>query len=265
MPISLARGHIKSNEFEINLQGGYTIYIEVERKFDYEGVPCLLGFELPECRNNRGVVKSTWSVWNEQEEIASGNSEGRGGRSGDVTMARDLGWFAAGKSRHYVLNLDFLEDGSRLNAGHPRLKVLAEYWPYREYESDWTNIVLLALVLGSAGAAVLITSLVAQARARERRARVPLTTVGPQPRELFVEKEQAFEASDLQARARPTLSFQVWLGVFLFVGGLAAFTAIEGWLTTRIWTPVDIPISLARARRFRTLQDQCQGWLRRQG
>lgn len=246
MPISLGRGHIKSSEFEINLEGGYRIYVEVERKFDYEGVPCLLGLGFPECRSKPGVVKATWSVLNGQEEIASGSSEGRGGQGGDVTMGHELGWFAAGKSRHYVLNVDFLEDGSQLDAGRPRLIVQADSWPYWEYESDWTNIVLLALILGSAGAAVLIASLVRQMRERQERDRVCLTSIGPQPRELLFERKQTFEATGSEEPARPTRSWQVWLGAFLCVGGLAAVTAIEGWLATRIWTPVDIPISLAR-------------------
>jgi len=250
MPISLARGHIKSNEFEINLQGGYRIYIEVERKFDYEGVPCLLGLGFPECRNSPGIVKATWSVLDGAQEIARGYSEGKGGHYGDVTMGRDLGWFFAGESRHYVLNLNVLEDGSRLDAGHPRLIVQAEYWPYWKYESYWTNIVLLALVLGSAGAAVLIASIVSQTRQQQERGRVRLTSIGPQPRELFFQKEQANEAADLE-EARPNRSLQVWLGAFLLIGGLAAFIAIEGWLATRIWRPVDIPISLGR-RRVRT-------------
>jgi biopolymer transport protein ExbD len=244
MPISLARGHIKSSEFGINLQGEYRIWIEVERKFDYEGVPCLLGLAFSECENKPSVVKAEWSVSDGAKEVANGNSEGRGGQGGDVTMGRNLGQFAAGESRHYLLNVDVLEDGSRLDAGHPRLKVQADSSPYREYESDWTNLVLLALVLASAGAAILFASLVGQARERMARSRVFLTTIGPQPRELFFEKQSQLEKLEEQPLANRPL--QAWLGLFLFLGGLAGFAAIEGWLGARTWTPVDMPISLAR-------------------
>jgi hypothetical protein len=254
MPISLARGHIKSNEFEINLQGGYRIYIEVERKFDYEGVPCLLGLGFPECRNSPGIVKATWSVLDGAQEIARGYSEGKGGHYGDVTVGRDLGWFFAGESRHYVLNLNVLEDGSRLDAGHPRLIVQAEYWPYWKYESYWTNIVLLALVLGSAGAAVLIASIVSQTRQQQERGRVRLTSIGPQPRELFFQKEQAYEAADLE-EARPNRSLQVWLGAFLLIGGTRSFHCnrrLAG--NSNLETGRYSDLSRARASTYRSVQ-----------
>jgi len=39
IPISLAPGHVKTPEFEINLESSFWVSIEVERKFDYAGVP----------------------------------------------------------------------------------------------------------------------------------------------------------------------------------------------------------------------------------
>jgi biopolymer transport protein ExbD len=248
MPISLATGHIMSPEFEINWQRWYSVYLEVDRKFDYEGVPCLLGLTY-QCKDpeNHGVVKMAWSLTESGKEIARGSSEDTGGLYGDDAMGRALGGFAAGTSRHYVINLDVLEDGSRLAAGHPRLKIRADPWSYWEYESYWTNIVLLALVLGSAGTAILVASLVSQARERKASSRVSLTTTGPQPRQLFFETEEPrLKASGQGSSSRASLPFQVWAGAALFVSGLAAFAGMATWLHSRNWVPVDMPVSLAR-------------------
>src|SRR6266571_4926391 len=65
IPIPLSRGHIKTGEFKINLESTYWMEVEVERKFDFDGVPCLLGFGFDECKNIPGVLKALWSLSNE--------------------------------------------------------------------------------------------------------------------------------------------------------------------------------------------------------
>jgi hypothetical protein len=76
IPISLAPGHVKTPEFEINLESSFWVSIEVERKFDYAGVPCLLAFgaEL-ECKNRPGVVGISWLLSDGGKEIAHGHSD----------------------------------------------------------------------------------------------------------------------------------------------------------------------------------------------
>lgn len=159
MPISLSPGHVRSDEFKINLESTYDIQIEVERGLNFEGVPCLLGFAFPECSSTPGVLRISWVLSKQGRIISRGVSdEVERMRGGTDTMARGVGSFSAKKGNHYVLDVDILEDGGALNAGHPRLQIFEYGGLAREYES-WhiSDLVVPSFLL--TGIAVLLGSI----------------------------------------------------------------------------------------------------------
>ena len=141
-----------------------------------------------------------------------------------------------------------MQERSLLNAGHPRLKIQEFGEADREYASDEPPLFLLAVVLFSAGGMLLIVSLVAQARERQEHSRVSLTEPGPPVHELqFAAGEHLSSSPDTLPRDQGgMLSRSMWLGFALFGIGLTSSAAIVGWMATRTFVAVDMPVSLAR-------------------
>ncbi len=189
VPISLSKGHIRTAQFKINVKSTYSIEIEVDREFDFEGVPCLIGYH--QCENNPAVLNASWSLSNGERVLAHGKSDvDRGSMWGSKTMGRVLGAFNAGKGQ-YVLDLDVLQDGSRLNAGTPHLVVFeAGYWRWNTVDQE-AGFFLVSLLLAAAGTYLILRS--AMMRRRERlngfATACSLTQPGPQSRDLQVDAQ----------------------------------------------------------------------------
>jgi biopolymer transport protein ExbD len=244
LPISMAPGHIRTPEFEINLEGEYWIYVDVERQFKPDVIDWLLGIGYG-CDNHPSIVRTSWRVTNAGKEVACDHNMAPVRVGPWDRVGRAIGSFAADPSKHYVLDLDILADASELDGGHPRLKVEelgGAYLRYNALAVDWLEAAFLLVV---AGIVLLIVALVGWARERDRW-RLQLTTVGPQPRELFFELKDARSAGNLLSPDKRKLPPSFWFGIALFCVGLASFSSIAIWLNTRNWVPVDMPISMAR-------------------
>ncbi len=113
---------------------------------------------------------------------------------------------------------------------------------YSSLEDDWSNVAFLLVVTGIV---LLVVVLVGWARERDR-GRLQLTTVGPQPQELFFDHNDARPAGNSAGSEKKKLPASFWFGAVLVCAGAASFSSIAMWLNTRNWTPVDMPISLAR-------------------
>jgi hypothetical protein len=50
----------------------------------------------------------------------------------------------------------------------------------------------------------------------------------------------------LSVKARPILPVQVWLGSILIVVSLSIFLAVDRWMSSRTFTALDMPTSLAK-------------------
>jgi hypothetical protein len=107
VPISLARGHFRTQEFQINVTGSYLFYIDVKDRFDVEGGPCEPGARCP------SALAMNWSLSQRRGIVAGGER---------LPNGRVLGGFSVGPGL-YTLDLDIRQDGSRLNAGAPHLVV----------------------------------------------------------------------------------------------------------------------------------------------
>src|ERR1700756_3700520 len=76
MPISLARGHIHSPEFKINLDGGFWIWVEVETAGDDAGVSCLMGYSSDYCgKNNIPQLRTSWTLADSGKVVAHGPTD----------------------------------------------------------------------------------------------------------------------------------------------------------------------------------------------
>jgi hypothetical protein len=224
VPVSLSPGHIRTAEFKINVEGFYQIEIEVRRGFDYWGVPCLIGGD--ECEGNPGVLGVSWSLSSGGRAIANGASKGGDSTVKErATFGRVVGGFDAGEGV-YVLDLDVLRDGSRLNGGAPRLVVFEAGYNPRAYANDIGDaIFLLSLLLAAAGTYLVIRPVLVRRWEMAALARnCSLTQRGPQARDLRIGRE--LPASPIVRTVfRPPASACV--GAVLILAGLAAYASIQ--------------------------------------
>jgi biopolymer transport protein ExbD len=245
IPISMAPGHIRTPEFEINVEGDYWIYVDVDREFMPDVVGCLLGLGWPGCGNHSSVIQTSWSVTDGGKEIARNRPTPAIGVGPYDRVGRAIGSFAPDKSKHYVLDLDILQDASALNGGNPRLRIEELGGAYVRYLSVEDDLSSLGFLIGIAGIVVVVVALVGRAREKER-SRIPLTNFGPQPRELFFDPTDASRVSVPQGLEKKKLPVSFWFGAVLFCAGVASFSWMAIWLQSRNWVPIDMPISLAR-------------------
>jgi hypothetical protein len=154
-------------------------------------------------------------------------------------MSRVLGSFNAGKG-HYILDLDVLEDGSRLNPGAPHLVVFEagdDHWRAADNEHI---LILASLLFIAAGASLIFHLVMAKRRNRFKRSGC-LTEVGPQPRNLRISS---------QSLAPPTVpsGFHVppsgIVGACFIMAGIIVYAGIHYWMATRAFVAVDMPIQL---------------------
>ncbi len=154
MPVSLAQGHIRSPEFKTNLDAGFWIFVDVETKVDDEGVSCLTGYTSDYCRN-KGVreLRASWTLSDRGRVVARGSTDSdQGSRGGMLSKARGLGNFSVPAGDHLVLEVDFPQDNSHFNGGHPRLTIAQSY--YWRFEGERTPLFLFATLVGAIGAAL---------------------------------------------------------------------------------------------------------------
>lgn len=156
MPVSLAKGHIRSPEFKINLDAGFWIFVEIETKVDDEGVSCLTGYASDYCQKN-GVrqLHASWTLSDRGRVVArSSTDDDQGSRGGYLTKARGIGHFLVPSGKHFVLDVDFPDDNSHFNVGNPRLGIEQSYdW---QFEDDRAPVILLALLVGIGGVTMVV-------------------------------------------------------------------------------------------------------------
>ena len=242
MPVSLARGHIRSPEFKINLDAGFWIFVEVETKVDDEGVSCLTGYTSDYCRKN-GVreLRASWTLSDRGRVVARGSTDSdQGSRGGMLSKARGLGNFSVPAGDHFVLDVEFPEDNSHFNGGHPKLIIAQSY--YWNFEADRTPLFLFVTFLGAIGTALLVSGIVENRNRRGAEQTVSFTSPGPIPQGLQWESEPASNTSHPERRL--PFSARVLIGLGLAILGTAIFVTVKRWIDTCIFVPVDIPVSL---------------------
>ena len=243
IPVSLGQGHIRSPEFKINLDAGFWIFVEVETQVDDEGVSCLIGYTSDYCRKN-GVreLRASWTLSDRGRVVASGSSDrNQGVRGGTLSKARGLGNFSVPAGEHFVLDVEFPEDNSHFDGGHPRLGIESiSYW---SFANNRTPLSLFATFLVAIAAAFLVSGIVEIRNRKRAEETISLTSTGPIAGGFQWEAEPA--NSKASPERRPFFTARVLIGLVLAILGMATFATVKRWIDTRTFVPVDSPVSLA--------------------
>jgi biopolymer transport protein ExbD len=242
MPVSLAKGHIRSPEFKINLDAGFWIFVEIETKVDDEGVSCLTGYASDYCQKN-GVrqLHASWTLSDRGRVVARSSTDGcTGSIGGMVTRGCYLGAFSVPAGNHFILDIDFTDDNSHFNGGNPRLAIEQSYWGSGE---EGTVLVLFAIFLSAIGTALFVSGIVESSNRRGVEQAVSLTSIGPIAGGFQWQTEPA--TKDLAPERRHFVRASTLIGLTMTILGMMSFVIAERWIDTRIFVPVDIPVSLA--------------------
>lgn len=131
LPITMISGTIKTQELGNDLSGDYYISINLERKFEYHRMECLLGgVETNQtrptwCAGIPDLIDISWTLYEGTNVVYQGNSERYPSVAWSNTVNRQIGKFAAHRGSRYVLVLDVKRDASELNIADPKLVVMA--------------------------------------------------------------------------------------------------------------------------------------------
>jgi hypothetical protein len=127
MPVAMSIGHVRTNEFTVNIRAPYEIDVEVQKTIPFDILNCWLGMSSPlatNCADAPEIVDATWILSSDGKVLAQGSSVGdKGGAWANDTISREIGRFDGDLGRKYRLDVDILTDASRLAAGNPQLKV----------------------------------------------------------------------------------------------------------------------------------------------
>lgn len=185
--ISLSPGHIRTSEFQVNVEGSYTIGIGLPSGSELLIMPCPNGSDY--CHENVGVLTASWSLSSEGRVVASGRAKpsppyythGLGG----------VGGFHAARGS-YVLDLEILRDENRVSTEQPYLMVYEDGGAYFRAGDQLASAFLTFLFFGPISICGLIIS--GMNRRQEDEAfirRFPLTLPGPMPGEPLAPPRRA--------------------------------------------------------------------------
>jgi biopolymer transport protein ExbD len=137
MPVSLSPGHIKTPDFEINLEGWYEIWVNTRDQAQVQG-----------CRYSASDVplKTHYTVYQEGHEVAHSDGE-----------YQYLGHFFAGRKGRYSFDIDVLSDVACLNSRQPRITVWTRS-DHHELLGDQLLSLSIVLVLGGLGVLAFSTT-----------------------------------------------------------------------------------------------------------
>ena len=158
VPISLAPGHLKADNFYVNLSTVYHIEIELNGYEYWRDPHCQTG-DVIQARwwlSREGQVISTWrDYWRELRNVAID----------DPVQGAYLGRFESHTGR-YSLDVEMISDANCLQSFHPRLQVYAVASDYGR--GGWINesLLLVSFALAGIGAAFLVVSSVAPVPAK---------------------------------------------------------------------------------------------------
>jgi hypothetical protein len=125
VPVSLAPGEIKTDDFKTNLSGQYTLTIEAKKTMPFDTLNCLLGVSmLPEKCNRVSVLKADWTLTDRGKAIQKGRSDtDDGGSWAQDTIERELATFWLQRGHAYTIRVQSLDDGRAIAPTDPHLKI----------------------------------------------------------------------------------------------------------------------------------------------
>ena len=172
IPLSLSTGHIQSPEFKTAAAIRYDIDIAFDSGIPHEELNCLIGMNIVSiqpCTNQPSILKVNWKLVHDDQTVANGSSTEivSASYSSDKT-ARRIGYFDAGIEKKYKLELDVLEDATRLAQANPKLVVE----PFLNAYEGWLMLAGLGFYVGIfftvLGIVIIVTSAIREGRLRNK-------------------------------------------------------------------------------------------------
>jgi hypothetical protein len=224
MPISLAKGHIRSPEFKINVKSSFWIWVAVKTQVDDAAVSCWIGYESEYCQKNSvHEMRANWTLSDSGRILAQGDANRyRGAFYPERYRARGLGSFDAHAGDHYVLDVDITEDFSRFDAFHPRLAIVSsDYWRFDD-EQSWVFVISTLLV--AAGVAPVVYTIGAWIHRGNDYQSFSFTFPGPLPGGLGTEAGPPIVKNP--GSRRSGLPGWAWIGLAAVLGGVCGYVEI---------------------------------------
>jgi hypothetical protein len=155
LPVSLSRGHIRTEPFSINLRSGYNLVFALAQAAALYNLECQNG---EQCHKSLAMLQTHWVLSSDGKEVASGAAEGTNATSGDqAVLSWPIGLFGS-SSRQFRIDADILSDTGALNQGDPRLVVQVDR-NGDDWFSELSQIVpIIAGIFGAVGVALLWAS-----------------------------------------------------------------------------------------------------------
>ena len=173
-PIALTPGHLQQ-PFTLNFSGFYVMEIEAERKLPHETLQCLLGLQDEvhdgHCRDIASVLQFSWKLTSNGHTIQTGSSAKIiGGSYTDDTVASEFASFKGRRGQQYTLDMDFLQDGSKLSVANPKLRIGVDGMTYEDFMVFDLMSLAFAVICFLIGSTTFLVSNAALRRKRKQEA-----------------------------------------------------------------------------------------------
>lgn len=158
IPVVLSPGEFQSPKFATRMSIPYRINIVFDSSIPSAELDCLIGMSKgpQRCGNEAAILNVKWQLMSGGQAVATGSSADLVGASYSYHKTqRHIGIFDAHRGQGYTVDLNILEDGTRLSEAHPRLEIEPNLFGYE----GWlllAGLTFYAGLLGAAAGVVLI-------------------------------------------------------------------------------------------------------------
>lgn len=164
-------GHHRTTAFRVNTNRFYWIEIVAKKTIPFDTLNCLLGTssnaEKP-CKQPP-VVKANWTLSSNEAMVAQGTSDSDSdGIWSNDNIARVIGGIQAQSGRDYILDVNFLEDGTALSSADPHLKIEVPSFDYEDYAFASAFLILICTALALLGSILIGASAIRSRRNSKR-------------------------------------------------------------------------------------------------
>jgi hypothetical protein len=157
MPVALSRGQFQSPQFRARVSIPHRINLVFDSSIPSAELDCFIGMSKgpQRCGNETAILNVKWQIMSGGQSVATGSSgELVGAGYGDHKTQRFIGMFDAHRGEAYTIDLNILEDGTRLSEAHPRLEIEPNLLGY-EGRLLLAGLVFYVGLLGAAAGIVL--------------------------------------------------------------------------------------------------------------
>ena len=134
MPVSLAVGTVRTPAFQV-IPEAYYIMVQIFKPFprdmkSFREWTCWMGmtsgpWDERYCNNEPPLLQATWRVLDEGRAVATGTSPLKASSIFETDyMIKIIGQFLGEVGKKFVVEVNFTNDGTPLNAGSPHLIVI---------------------------------------------------------------------------------------------------------------------------------------------